>query len=723
MPYIIIEDFRGGLDKRRMDVHAPPGSLIELTNAHISRGGEIEKRPAFIEVCDLPNTTKGLVSGGGSLYTFGTAAASSITFPATAPNNLVYQQLIHPTGAGLVEILDHEFFNEKLYVVAKFADGRVYHYYDGTRILDWFPGQARTKLTITGGSAGGQNARMGWIINGTSADFIANQSTFSISMTSPSGVTTVLLSEGVWNGNNEASILSWVTQINGNQTELTASRGSRVVNGVTVNDLLLLNWNQPGEVYNSYTFQYSATDASASGANAMYDFFYQIPPANTSPQTTSHNGLLNSIGNLTVDGVTIIDTQVPWATSNSATATALAQMINDSLSAPEYEATASGANVNIIRKIAGTTGNGLLAVCTDVGNVTTTFANSGNTPVNALDGGATFAQVGAYNPGDSVLVYKSKMYSTSDSILHYSALNDVSEWTDASLDAGFINFANNAKGSDQLIGLASYYANVAVFAEQAIQLWFLDTEDANNSQIQVLNNTGAIARHSIVEFGENDVFYLARTGIRSLRARDSSNAAYVGDVGNAVDSDIVSLIAANETDARSARAVLDQREGRFMLAIGTKIFVFSFFPTSKVQAWSTYEPGFTVESWAFDGEQLFCRGGDKLYSFGGAQGNTYDNCPVTVQLPFLDGGQPATFKDYTAIDMSCENTWSVEMGTNVNDLSDREAIATVESTTYGDRSASISGYSTHASIRLTCTRQGAAKIGTIALHFNGAEQS
>ena len=315
------------------------------------------------------------------------------------------------------------------------------------------------------------------------------------------------------------------------------------------------------------------------------------------------------------------------------------------------------------------------------------------------------------------------MYSTADSLLHYSALNDVTEWTDTSLEAGFINFSNNAKGSDKLVGLASYYTNVAVFAEQAIQLWFLDTDDQNNSQVQVINNTGAIARHSIVEFGENDVFYLARTGIRSLRARDSSNAAYVGDVGNAIDSDIVSLIAANETNARNARAVLEQREGRFMIAIGDKIYVFSFFPTSRVQAWSTYEPGFTVSAWAYDGEQLFCRGANKLYSFGGPQGNIYDDTTVTVQMPFLDNTQPATFKDFQAIDMSCENTWTVEMGTNVNDLSDRETVATIDSTTYGERSAAITGYSTHAALRLTCTRDGPAKIGTISLHFNNADQS
>ena len=42
MPYILVEDFRNGLDTRRMNVTATPGSLVTLTNAHITRGGEIE---------------------------------------------------------------------------------------------------------------------------------------------------------------------------------------------------------------------------------------------------------------------------------------------------------------------------------------------------------------------------------------------------------------------------------------------------------------------------------------------------------------------------------------------------------------------------------------------------------------------------------------------------------------------------------------------------------
>ena len=65
----------------------------------------------------------------------------------------------------------------------------------------------------------------------------------------------------------------------------------------------------------------------------MWDYFYfdsQSPPQ----PTTSHNGLLNSIADLTVDGITIIDEQVPYVGSHTETAAALAKMINDSRSAP-----------------------------------------------------------------------------------------------------------------------------------------------------------------------------------------------------------------------------------------------------------------------------------------------------------------------------------------------------------------------------------------------------
>ena len=258
-----------------MDVHAPPGILSNLQTP-LSRGGEIEKRPAFIG-CVTFRLVRLAWCRAAVLFTrLARLLRIRSRFRPLRQTTLCISSLFTRPGKTWLRFFLTMSFLTINCMWLKFADGRVYHYYDGTRILDWFPGQARTKLTITGGSAGGQNARMGWVVQGTNSDFIANQSTISISMTSPSGVSAVLLNEGVWNGNNEASILDWVTQINGNQTELTASRGSRVVNGVTPNDVLLLDWNQPGEIYNGYTFQYAATDAGAGGVYAMLDFFLKI---------------------------------------------------------------------------------------------------------------------------------------------------------------------------------------------------------------------------------------------------------------------------------------------------------------------------------------------------------------------------------------------------------------------------------------------------------------
>ena len=104
MPYILVEDFRGGLDARRINVTAAPGSLVTLTNAHITRGGEIEKRPAFVELATLPSNTIGLAASGGQIYVFGSAAASSITFAAGTPSTMNNMRLQHPSGEGLADV-------------------------------------------------------------------------------------------------------------------------------------------------------------------------------------------------------------------------------------------------------------------------------------------------------------------------------------------------------------------------------------------------------------------------------------------------------------------------------------------------------------------------------------------------------------------------------------------------------------------------------------------
>ena len=690
MPYILVEDFRGGLDTRRSNVTALPGTLVSIKNAHVTRGGEIEKRPAFVSLSTLPANTTGLAAANGQIYVFGHEAESAVTFPSNTPANVNYVRLQHPSGTALTKVLATDFFNGQVYAAAQFADGRIYHYYNAARITDWFDGRARAKIQITGGTAGGTAATGSFTISAGTANPGDNIRTITVNSVS-------LISTAVAHtGNNATTATNVANAINAATTtpNYTASASGAVV---TITSVIV------GIAVNGF-----AVAVQTDGA------------AGVSSINNMSGGVDNAVTNITVNGINIIPSQIPWATSNSATAILVADAINDFNSAPEYEATATGADVNIISKASGTSFNNYAIVVSVAGNVTTAFSP---TSQNYLDGGATDSSINGYTPGGFIRPVKTKMYALSDSLLHFSGTNDPTEWNDGSAGAGFINLSNNASGSEDLQAIANYFDNIAVFAQQAIQIWFVSANENLNQQVQVLSNTGTMAPQSVVEFGDNDVFYLSVSGVRSLRARDSSNAAFVGDIGNPIDETVIDAVNADSASGTEAQGILDPRTGRYLLAIGNTIFVFSYYPSSKVSAWSTYEPGFAIDNWAYDGSQILCRSGDGLYSLGGENGNTYDNATVEVQMPFLDASMPATSKDFTGIDVTCTNQWDVDAATDPTDITILQAIATVNRTTYGLGRVSMAGYSTHIAPKFTCTQAGAAKLGNVAVHYEGSEAS
>ena len=686
MPYVLIEDFRGGLDSRRMNQTATPGSLIELTNAHITRGGEIEKRPAFVELATLPSNTIGLAAAGGQIYVFGSDAVSSVTFAAGTPSNISYIRLQHPSGEALTDVLSSDFYNGQIYAAARFADGRIYHYYNGVRITDWFDGRARSTFEVTAGSAGGTAATASITVTGGTANPSDNLRVLRINNVD------LIASPVAHTGTDSTTATNIATAITSGSHGYTAAASGAVI---TISAPLV------GITYNAFQLTFEIQGAVTMGSVVHMS-----------------GGVDNAVTNITVNGVPIIGSQVVWGTSHSYTASQIAKEINDFPSSPEYEATAINQFVNIISKESGSSFNNLAVAIVSAGNVTTAFDPVSQT---YLDGGANASSVQGYTPGAFVRPVKTKMYALSDSLLHFSGIDDPTEWNDTSTGAGFINLANHSRGSEDLKSIASYFNNIAVFAEEAVQIWFVDPDANLNQQIQVLQNTGTIAPDSVVEFGDNDVFYLNLSGIRSLRSRDSSNAAFVGDIGNPIDSLIVADIRTNRAAAEEAQAILEPRDGRYFLSIGSKVYVFSFFPSSKVSAWSIYEPGFVVDRWAYDGRQTLCRSGNKLYSLGGENGNTYDASEVVVQMPFLDASAPATYKTFSSLDVTCENTWTVSVATDPQDISLREEVATVHQTTFGLGRVSLCGYSTHLAPRLVCSSSGAAKLGNLAIHYEGGE--
>ena len=73
MPYVVVDNFSGGLDSRRHVLNAKTGTASVLKNAHITRGGEIEKRKAFnlfLSHSTLGYATFGLEAASDGIHVF-----------------------------------------------------------------------------------------------------------------------------------------------------------------------------------------------------------------------------------------------------------------------------------------------------------------------------------------------------------------------------------------------------------------------------------------------------------------------------------------------------------------------------------------------------------------------------------------------------------------------------------------------------------------------------
>lgn len=132
MPYYVVENFAAGVDTRKQPWAAPPGTLREALNVHVTPGGEVEKRKSFVEVADLTGSF-GLAHIGNTLYVFGTAAAPG-GFPLSISGTDVTVQYVQLAGG--VDTPDYlrswTVFQGGIHaVVSVGAAGIPRHYYNG----------------------------------------------------------------------------------------------------------------------------------------------------------------------------------------------------------------------------------------------------------------------------------------------------------------------------------------------------------------------------------------------------------------------------------------------------------------------------------------------------------------------------------------------------------------------------------------------------------------
>lgn len=439
--------------------------------------------------------------------------------------------------------------------------------------------------------------------------------------------------------------------------------------------------------------------------------------ARASFEIISGTDAVDSLDMIYVNGVAIMSAAEDYDTNNETTAAAIAANINAHTSSPDYNATSVGARVNIIAATSGAASNGFGVSF----KVDTAFVLSDYSPT--LANGANSA---AFVPGEFVKTVGSKMYAVSGSSLHYSGIREPTKWTTDTTGAGFTDVSKEASGAEDLLALADYQGFVAVFAETVILTFFVDPDPDLVAKRQVLRNTGTVAPRSVTEFGDSDVFYLALSGLRSLRARDSSNSASTTDLGVPVDSLIKAKLAVMTPDERKGViGLINPVDGRFWLIFPDgEIFVFSYYSNSKVSAWTTYETGFTVDKAIVFGRRVFLRSGNTIYVYGGldnAATLTYDSTVAKAWLPYFDAGKPTEQKQWAGIDAAVSGTWAVYVAPQPTNLDARELVANLTETTFNNERVPFNGKTTHASPQFESSGEGEAVLSAIVLHYEGGE--
>lgn len=838
MPYLAIEDFKGGLDTRRMELTSNVGSLQTLKNAHITRGGEIEKALAFVQKYTGLSGTFGMAIVRGRIYVFGSAAA-----PGGLSGDLTYQRLQSPDGAAMTGIVAIDAFAGRLYVVADFAGGGRYHFYDGLLVGDWFYGLVRSSMTNNDGIAEALRALI---------DADPNYSATRVGST------------------------------------ITITGATDQPFTITANAT-----NGEGNSFNDQTAIVSTTQTAVTGQVEVLSVgSFRVTAGTNNPGT-------DQVTVVTVDGVDVLGAAVDWATSNSATAAAVAAQINTYTSGTEYTATSSGDKVTLtalagtgatpnnkvisvtktgtvaisditnmaggISAVLGSTVTGTLGVAQtaftpinssfyniglrftatasgylkQAGLPVSTFTAAGvyaarlytdtgsgpGTPIGALSNTVNITAIGqqdfvfaaadslispgqkywvvferqsgtpnftvsvganqtdygtgkhntstsitdnlgselraelvqygplgqsqistvviggTFEPGDlfsivlnsvtfgasrvsgldevaALKIHKNKVYAGYKASLLFSGVAEPTKWKSEDVGSGVIDMSSQASGFEDITALAVYQNNLAIFSRNVTQIWYVDPDPDANSQLQVLENIGTRSPGSCVGFGDSDVFFLSDTGVRSLRARDASNSAAVSDVGTPIDTLVVGAMSAlSDSDIETARAIIEPKDGRFILSLGLIMYVFSFFSSSRISSWSTYERGLKFDWFAKLGTKVFGRSGDSIYLLGGDNGATYNTDPVVIELPYVDGGKLANWKEWTGIDMAIEGTWLVEYNNDPNQPTIFETVATVNKHTIAEFNAAVQAWGPVFKLRLTNTAAGAARLGKILIHY------
>lgn len=424
--YQVQKNFKGGLDTRNYFLNQPSGTLVQCDNGHITAGGEVEKRKAFVRTA-RPSSTFGAEPLDDSIVVFGSANVS-VSAPFT------YQRLQHPDGStAMTSVVLSNQFGGNIWVAALFADGNTFEYYNGVLIADFHAGLAwsgsNTNANIALNLISLVNATDNYTATTVSSGVFYIYSTPNSSNASPytiavsvesntGGVTPQLISLGIPStaailpsgqfqiiaGSSNTAASGTILNNNANPTNATTlTIGSKIYKFVStftgaINEILIQgtadgtsdalinainNGTGEGVTYSTGTVKNVQVTASVRSTHTFTitaivggNVGNSLALTTTSSWTLSGATLsggdvsdTNRISQIAVGSTNLLASYVQFNQSVILTASDLSAAINANTSASGYTATAVNGGITIYPKTGGASLNGTTITTTCAGNV------------------------------------------------------------------------------------------------------------------------------------------------------------------------------------------------------------------------------------------------------------------------------------------------------------------------------------------------------------------
>lgn len=236
---------------------------------------------------------------------------------------------------------------------------------------------------------------------------------------------------------------------------------------------------------------------------------------------------------------------------------------------------------------------------------------------------------------------------------------------------GLIDIRGKGPTVGRPIMIGDYFDQAAIFCEKGVQFWNIDADAANFAFDRAIPGDRLVATRTVINYESGDLVYLATSGIRSLRARDSSNFAVRNDLGSPIDRLVAVANAQGENAVSLSNSAVIPETGQLIVQTAAGLFVYSKF--DGVSAWSVYDEETDTADQLFyimdmcpigdtlclrdNTNQVFILGGTDKSDITGA--GQYDTSSVEVITHYFGVEQPYTEKVWRSIDLACTGTWEI----------------------------------------------------------------